>query len=56
MPVSNDPPETDVEKYALDLVYTRMFRQMLELQNEDANPIVLGEQAKLMGHAASGLN
>jgi hypothetical protein len=56
MPVSNDPPVTDVNAYALDLIYTSMFRETLESQNEDADEIALGVEAQLMAHSASGFN
>ena len=55
MPVSNDLTEADFNKLAFDLALQRVFREMLE-QDEDASPTVVQQRAKMMAHMVSGWN
>jgi hypothetical protein len=55
MPVSNDLTDADLNNLAFDLALQRVFREMLE-QDEEASPTVVQQIAKVMAHSVSGWN
>ena len=56
MPVSNDLTDSDINNFAFDLALQRIFREMLETQDEDASPTLVQQRAKMMAHSISGWN